>query len=50
MFINVNENPIEKITSDTPAKISLVICTAGILIVGIVSAIYNQIAVLSFGM
>ncbi|MEI8086857.1 MAG: NADH-quinone oxidoreductase subunit N [Paludibacter sp.] len=50
MFINANENPIEKITSDGPAKISLVICTAGILIVGIVSAIYNQIAVLSFGM
>jgi len=50
MFINVNENPIEKITSDGPAKISLIICTAGILIVGIVSAIYNQIAVFSFGM
>jgi len=50
MYINANENPIEKVTSDFPVKLSLVICTAGILIVGIVSAIYNQIAALSFGM
>lgn len=50
MYINANENPIEKITSDIPVKISLIICTVGILIVGIVSAIYNQIATLSFGM
>jgi NADH-quinone oxidoreductase subunit N len=50
MFINTNENPIEKVTSDFPVKISLVICTVGILLVGIVSAIYNQIALFSFGM
>ncbi len=50
MFLNANENPIEKLTSDFPVKLSLVICTAGILIVGLVSTIYNQIAAFSFGM
>ena len=32
MFLNANENPIEKLTSDFPVKLSLVICTAGIVI------------------
>lgn len=50
MFLNANENPIEKLTSDFPVKLSLVICTAGILIVGLVSTFYNQIAAFSFGM
>ncbi len=50
MFLNANENPIEKLTSDFPVKLSLVICTAGILIVGLVSTFYNQIASFSFGM
>ncbi len=50
MFLNANENPIEKVTSDFPAKISLVICTIGIMIVGIISTFYNQIAVFSFSM
>jgi len=49
MFINKSENPIEKLTTDTPAKISLVLCTLGILLVGLISTIYNQIAVFSFG-
>lgn len=49
MFLNANENPIEKITSDFPVKLSLIICSAGILIVGLVSTFYNQIAVFSFG-
>jgi NADH-quinone oxidoreductase subunit N len=49
MFINENETPIEKTESDFPAKISFVICTVGILIVGLISTFYNQIAVFSFG-
>lgn len=50
MFLNKSETPIEKIYSDVPAKISLVLCTLGILLVGLFSTIYNQIAVFSFGM
>ena len=49
MFINANEAPIETVTSDVPAKISFVLCTAGILVVGLISTFYNQIALLSFG-
>ena len=49
MFINANEAPIESITSDVPAKISFVLCTVGILVVGLISTIYSQIAVFSFG-
>jgi NADH-quinone oxidoreductase subunit N len=49
MFLNKNENPIERISSDIPVKISLVACTIGILLIGIFSNIYNQIAAFSFG-
>jgi len=49
MFINANEAPIETVTSDVPAKISFVLCTVGILVVGLISTIYNQIALFSFG-
>jgi len=49
MFLNKNDNPIEKVESDVPAKISLVLCTLGILLVGLISTFYNQIAVFSFG-
>jgi NADH-quinone oxidoreductase subunit N len=49
MFINANEAPIETVTSDVPAKISFVLCTVGILVVGLISTFYNQIALLSFG-
>jgi len=50
MYINSNENPIETLSTDFPAKFSLVICTIGILIIGLISTFYNQIAVFSFGM
>ena len=50
MFLNKSENPIETVISDVPVKISFVLCTLGILLVGLFSAIYNQIAVFSFGM
>jgi len=50
MFLNKSENPIETVKSDIPVKISLVICTLGILLVGLFSTIYTQIAAFSFGM
>ena len=50
MFLNKSENPIEAIKSDFHVKLSLVVCTLGILLVGLFSTIYNQIALFSFGM
>jgi NADH-quinone oxidoreductase subunit N len=50
MFLNKSENPIETLKSDVPVKISFVICTLGILLVGLFSIIYTQIGALSFGM
>jgi len=49
MYLNTNEDPIQKVESDVPARISFVICTIGILFIGLISTFYNQIAVLSFG-
>lgn len=49
MFLTKSENPIELIKSDFTLKLSLVICTMGIMLIGIFSVIYNQIAVFGFG-
>ncbi len=49
MFLNKSENPIEVVKSDVPVKISFVLCTLGILLVGLISTIYTQIGTLSFG-
>ena len=50
MFLNKSENPIETVKSDFPVKLSLVICTLGILLIGLFSTIYSQIGMFSFGM
>lgn len=50
MFVDKNENPVEKFISDTPAKITLVICVAGILITGFINFIFEYIYSLSFGL
>ena len=50
IFLNKSENPIETIKSDVPVKISFVVCTLAILLVGLISTIYTQIGALSFGM
>ncbi|MBP1675896.1 MAG: dehydrogenase subunit [Bacteroidetes bacterium] len=49
MFFNQSENPIERISTDIPSKISLIICTLAIVFVGLVSSIFEQISVLGFG-
>ena len=49
MFLTKSENPIEAVKSDFPVRLSLVICTLGILLVGLVSTIYTQIGLFSFG-
>ncbi len=50
MFLNKSENPIDAVKSDFHVKLSLVVCTLGILLVGLFSVIYDQITLLSFGM
>lgn len=50
MLLTKSENPIEVVKSDTAMKISLVVCTIAIVVVGLFSYIYNQIAAFGFGM
>ena len=49
MFINKNEDPIETFTSDLPTRIGLLLCVAGIFIVGFASVLFESIRNLSFG-
>jgi len=49
MFINKNENPIATIKSDNYTKISLAVCMVGVLVLGIISAVYDGINAFSFG-
>ncbi len=46
-FMDKNENPIEKIKTDASVKLALVICGAGIVLVGLLSWIYEYIQSLS---
>ncbi|MFI5185233.1 MAG: NADH-quinone oxidoreductase subunit N [Chitinophagales bacterium] len=43
IFMDTNQNPIEKIHSNWQPKIAMVICVGGILITGIASGAYNYI-------
>jgi NADH-quinone oxidoreductase subunit N len=49
MFINKSDTPIAFIKTDTPAKIALTICVAGIFFIGFISMIYHYIQGVSFG-
>ena len=46
-FMDKNENPIEKIKTTASVKLALVICGAGIVLVGLLSWIYEYIQSLS---
>jgi len=50
MFVDKNENPIEKFSSDSSAKIVMVICALGILVTGFINYIFEYIHSLSFGL
>ena len=50
MFINKNEQPIARFNSDNYSRISLVACSTGILLAGILSVVYESIGMVSFGM
>jgi NADH-quinone oxidoreductase subunit N len=43
IFMEKNEQPIEKIKLATPVKLGMIICGAGILLVGLLSWIYDYI-------
>lgn len=47
MFMDKNDNPIEKIKSNLSVRFGLIICAAGIVLVGILSWIYDYIQSLS---
>ena len=49
MYITPNDNPIAAFKSDGYTRISLVVCLAGILFIGLVSCIYGGINVFGFG-
>ena len=50
MFIDSSENPVPMLKSDFFYRTSLFICTAGILMVGILSFFMDKIGLYSFGM
>lgn len=50
MYINPNDKPIATFKSDAYTKISLALCVAGVLALGIISAVYDSINFFSFGM
>ena len=50
MFINKSDSPISPVKTDLMAKVALVICTIGIIVLGIISPIYEYITQISFGM
>ena len=50
MFIEKSDNPIPALKTDGYNRLSLVICTTGIMVVGILSFIMEKIGTYSFGM
>lgn len=50
MYINPNEEPIATFRSDNYTRASLAICTLGIVLLSLVSAVYEGIGSFSFGM
>ena len=49
IFFNKNEQPIEKFSSDWAVKITLIVCSAAIVLTGLISYIYDSIATFGFG-
>ena len=50
MYINPSEHPIPAFRSERGVRISLVCCLAGVLLLGVVSAVYDGINAFSFGL
>lgn len=49
MYINKNDNPIATFQSDNYTKLSLIICTLGIVGIGIASIVFETINTFSYG-
>ncbi|HLK27312.1 MAG TPA: NADH-quinone oxidoreductase subunit N [Puia sp.] len=49
MFMDANDQPIEKLSVNTLPKLAMLICVAGIVVAGFVPAVYHYIYSLSFG-
>jgi NADH-quinone oxidoreductase subunit N len=43
MFVDSNDAPIEKLNASFSAKLGLIICMVGVVLVGFVSCIYDYI-------
>lgn len=50
MFINPNDAPIASFRSDNYTRLALIITTAGILVLGVASNLYEYISSMSYGM
>ena len=50
MYITPNESPIAAFRSDRYTRISLFFCLAGVLLLGVASAVYDSINALSYGL
>lgn len=50
MYITPNDTPIGTFRTDRYTRISLVICLAGVLLLGVVSAVYDGINLFAFGL
>lgn len=50
MYITPNEYPINTFKSDGYTRMSLILCVAGVILLGIVSSVYDGINLFTFGM
>ncbi|MDR0814572.1 MAG: NADH-quinone oxidoreductase subunit N [Bacteroidales bacterium] len=50
MYINPNEEPVVCFRTDGGNRLSMILCTAGILVVGLLSVIHEYISEISFGL
>lgn len=50
MYITPNDTPIAPFRSDSYTRLSLALCLAGVLLLGIVSAVYEGINLFAFGL
>lgn len=50
MYINKSDSPIATLRSDGYTRAGLALCTAGILLLGLISAVYDSINCFAFGM
>jgi NADH-quinone oxidoreductase subunit N len=50
MYITPNDEPIAPLRSDGYMRASLVVCLAGVVLLGLVSAVFEGVGIFSFGM